>query len=286
MRQFTSSHVVVGLDGSPSSQRALDLAAVEAGLRDVPLCIIVVHDRADDKLSADTASQPLMDSERMVADARVRVLRHHPTLSVEADAIAGTAASALLAESARSCLTIVGRQGRGNPDRLSAGSTCVQVATLGQGPIMVTPATPALEPAPVVVGVNPATLAPAAIDFAFAEAALRGVALRAVYACCQQPEGGIFEPPDFDADTDGRAARALAEALAGWSGKYPDVTVEHAVEHSQVPAAALLAVSHHASLVVLGPHQRLGPPGLPLGTVAATLIHHALCPVAIVHPGM
>ena len=278
MRQFTSSHVLVGFDGSPSSQRALDLAAVEAGLRDVPLRIVVVHDRAD--------NQPPMDPERMLADARVRVLRHHPTLTVEGEAILGTPASALLAESARSCLTIVGRQGTGNPARLSAGSTCVQVATLGQGPIIVTPATPALEPAPVVVGVNPAKLPPAAIDFAFAESALRGVVLRAAYACCQQPEAGLFEPPDFGADPDGRAACALAEALAGWSGKYPDVVVEQAVEHGQVPAAALLAVSHHASLVVVGPHQRLGPPGLPLGTVAATLIHHALCPVAIVHPGM
>lgn len=82
-------------------------------------------------------------------------------------------------------------------------------------------------------------------------------------------------------ESDERAV--LAERLAGWAGKYPDVDVSRRIVRDR-PAAALVDESGRAQLVVVGSRGRGGFRGLLLGSVSQALLHHARCPVAVVRP--
>jgi nucleotide-binding universal stress UspA family protein len=73
----------------------------------------------------------------------------------------------------------------------------------------------------------------------------------------------------------------LAERLAGWSEKYPDVPVHRLVVRDR-PAHALVDESGRAQLVVVGSRGRGGFTGLLMGSVSQALLHHAHCPVAVV----
>ena len=77
--------------------------------------------------------------------------------------------------------------------------------------------------------------------------------------------------------------RLLAERLAGWGEKYPDVPVQRLVTRCR-PAATLIEQSQHAQLVVVGSRGRGGLVGLLLGSVSHALLHHAGYPVAVVRP--
>src|SRR4029450_4718326 len=82
--------------------------------------------------------------------------------------------------------------------------------------------------APVLLGVDGSSANGPAVGFAFEEAARRAVPLVAMHAwthpAAPMPDGLL--PPFYDADDmETEEARVLAEALAGWRDKYPDVVV-------------------------------------------------------------
>ena len=78
--------------------------------------------------------------------------------------------------------------------------------------------------------------------------------------------------------------RMLAELMAGWVGKYPDVPVQLRAVHAMNPSHTLIEASREAGLVVVGSRGRGGFAGLLLGSVSRDLVGHAHCPVAVVHP--
>jgi nucleotide-binding universal stress UspA family protein len=79
-------------------------------------------------------------------------------------------------------------------------------------------------------------------------------------------------------------ARVLAEALAGWRDKYPDVVVRRELTHGGA-RKSLIGATHRAQLVEVGTRGRGGFTGLLLGSVSQAVLHHAACPVAVVpHP--
>ena len=75
----------------------------------------------------------------------------------------------------------------------------------------------------------------------------------------------------------------LAEQLAVWQEKYPDVPTERQVIH-QRPAAALIELGHRARILVVGSRGRGGFTRLLLGSVSQAVAQHAPCPVAVVRP--
>jgi nucleotide-binding universal stress UspA family protein len=92
----------------------------------------------------------------------------------------------------------------------------------------------------------------------------------------------VLRPPARDGQPS--ADRMLAEAMAGWQEKYPEVTVRRRAVPSASPLATLIEEGAHAQLVVVGPRGRGGFAGLLLGSVGDGLVRHAHRPVAVVHP--
>jgi nucleotide-binding universal stress UspA family protein len=74
---------------------------------------------------------------------------------------------------------------------------------------------------------------------------------------------------------------SLAERLAGWGAKYPDVHVQRVVARTSA-ARALLDQAARAQLVVVGCRGHGEMAGLLLDSVSNALVHAAPCPVVIV----
>jgi nucleotide-binding universal stress UspA family protein len=88
---------------------------------------------------------------------------------------------------------------------------------------------------------------------------------------------------DWKAVEDTETGR-LAERLAGWQEKYPDVTVRRIVTRDR-PVRCLLEHSADAQLLVVGSRGHGQFSGMLLGSTSRALIYHAPCPLLVARPG-
>ncbi|HET6212436.1 MAG TPA: universal stress protein [Micromonosporaceae bacterium] len=273
--------VVVGVDGSPASLAAVELAAEEAVGRVAPL--VVVHARGE-HARFGAAEQPgqLDAARRVLAVAAGRARAEHPGLSVTEKLVPGDPAEALLARSRDACLLVVGYRGRHALGGAPLGSVAIRVIGGADVPIIVhrplDTSIPVHQPRPVLVGVTAAG-SDAVVEFGFAEAALRGAPLLAMLVW--PPPGGTGPIGDAAAGRQ-EADQVLREALAGWADKYPDVDVCRLVRRGLDVPVALTATSHSAQLVVVGSAHRADLARRTASSVSQVLVHRAGCPVAVI----
>ena len=281
--------IVVGVDGSASSLAAVDLAAAEARLRDVPLR--VVHAFVWPFFGVPLGPSPFgpaegglqHDAERVLDQAVERARHAAPDVGIDGEIVTGGGAAVLVAESRDAVMVVVGDRGLGGFSGLLVGSVAVQLAAHAECPVLVVRGQ-AHPGGPVVLGVDGSAEASAAIAHAFQEAWLRGVPLVAVHAWLDPVvhAPGDIMPVVFDVDrVAAEEARVLADALAGCREQYPDVVVREDLARGAT-RAALIDRSIDAQLLVVGTRGRGGIRGLLLGSVSQTAIHHAACPVLVV----
>ena len=75
----------------------------------------------------------------------------------------------------------------------------------------------------------------------------------------------------------------FAEAIERERALVPHIEMHTKVVHNH-PAQALLDEADGAELIVVGSRGRGGFTGMLLGSVSQAVLHHAPCPVAVVHP--
>ena len=139
----------------------------------------------------------------------------------------------------------------------------------------------------VVVGVDDSEQAAAALRWALAEGALRGVPVEVVHSWSPPmsalPFGATLvvpvDEPAIDAAARQHLDQVVAAALAEMDGPAPDV---QPTVLPGAPAMTLIEVSETADLLVVGSHGRTGLSKLVLGSVALSCVHHAHCPVVVV----
>ncbi len=281
--------VVVGVDGSEEALRAVDLAARLANERQRALRVVhafiwpEMHVPLGPAPGAPEDAGLAHDAERVVSAALVRARTAAPDLRVEGEVITGPAVPVLLAESRSAVMTVVGSRGLGGFTGLLVGSVAVALAAHSKRPVVV--ARGELDrPGDVLVGVDGSADSSAAIAFAFEEACAEGTGVIAllVFRFPASGEPGDMVPLVYSAeDLADEEAVVLAESVAGFRDRYPDVPLRSLIVRDR-PGRALVHASERARLVVVGSRGRGGFTGLLLGSVSHAVLHHAGCPVAIV----
>ncbi len=169
------------------------------------------------------------------------------------------------------------------------GSLDVAVASHGRGEVVIVrgdPASESVRSGPVVVGIDGSPTSEGAIAAAFEEAALRQAPLVAVHVWSDLSFGaiagrpGLLTPPE---EFEQAESIILSERLAGWQEKYPDVAVTRKI-YMDGPRENLLKWSSRARMVVVGSRGRGGFRGMLLGSTSNALVQHANCPVFVVRP--
>ncbi|MGA5119569.1 universal stress protein [Streptomyces pseudogriseolus] len=270
--------VIVGVDGSPSSLAAADVAAEEARLRGARLRIVHAFARPADL-------DPMIHG--VLAETEQRIHERVPGLDVTRTVVSGDALTVLRTESRHAVLTVLGRRGRGLFGDLLLGSTSMQLATHGHGPLMVVRGRP--DPhGPVLLAADGSPAGNAAASFAFREAELRGAPLTAMHVWNTWSESTPYEDPgdplsvvvDLD-QLEQRHRQLLVDVIQPWASAHQGVTVQQRVERGRV-RQTLLEATREAQLVVAGARGHGGVAGMLLGSVSQALLHHADCPVTVV----
>jgi nucleotide-binding universal stress UspA family protein len=281
--------IVVAVDGSPASNAAASWAAHAAALRNIPLTVVhaVVTPTATwppvpypDSLAVrleDDGKKAIMHAVKIAEDA----MPADGKVTIGRELVYSTPAPALIKMSDEAEMIVVGTAGRGLLARGVLGSVSSTVVRNANCPVAVIHDEDLPDQhAPVLVGIDGSPTSERATALAFDEASRRGVDLIALHAWSDV----TTEVPFLDwATVEEEAQRSLAESLAGWRQRYPDVTVHRVVVRDQ-PARNLIDQAESAQLVVVGSHGRGGLTGMLLGSVSNTILHSVRIPVIVAKP--
>ncbi len=283
--------IIVGADGSPASHAAIRWAAHDAALRHLPLTVVHVINPAVTQwphgpLPDGVAVWQENEGRRILADA-LKIARdtakNDPAVSVDSEIYSSATIPTLIDLSKDAELMVVGSHGRGAFARGLLGSVSSSLVRHAHCPVAVIhdeqARTPSLvDRAPVLVGIDGSPASELATQIAFDEAARRCVDLVAVHAWSDTE---IIELPGVDwSAVKGEEERLLAEQLAGWQERYPDVTVHRHLVCDR-PARVLVEKSETAQLVVLGSHGRGAFAGALLGSVGNAVVQSVHTPVIV-----
>jgi nucleotide-binding universal stress UspA family protein len=280
--------IVVGIDGSECALKAVRWAAAEAVRRNVPLRVVTAFAWNQGQIFGGVGlgagyREIMLDEARKQLAAAVAVAEERAGVRAEPQLIVGFPIPVLREESRHAQMVVLGDRGHGGVSGLLVGSVALAMASRAACPVVLVRDDDAPvddNTRPVVVGVDGSPMSEAALAFAFEAASLRGVPLVAVHTWWDVlVDPAVAVLLDWEAiENDQR--QVLAERLAGWTEKYPDVQVERRVMRDR-PAAALVEESKRAQLVVVGSRGRGAAAGLLLGSVSHALLHKAHSSVAV-----
>lgn len=295
--------IVVGVDGSPDGNAAMQWAVHEATMRNVALTLVHAAARlpasspvlewSGESLPAEVVQQLDANARQVLADAAKLVddVTRERRLRVNSELSAAGPVASLVELSSKADMVVVGRSGHGALERALLGSVSTGLVHHAHCPVAVIRSD--FSPPPqgcVLVGIDGSPASELATAIAFDEASWRGVDLVALHAWTDA------EVPDLPsrewAGTTrtswtrlrSAAEETLAERLVGWRERYPDVTVQRVVVTNR-PAQHLIERSASAQLVVVGSHGRGGFAGMLLGSVGTAVVQAVRAPVIVARQG-
>lgn len=282
--------IVVGIDDSPAARVAVQWAAREAGLRNIPLTLVyAISPEVSTWLRTPLPAGVLrwqQDHGRRLIDGALRVVEEATApggpAGVNTEILASGAAPTLIEKSKDAEMVVLGAHGSGRwPGRL-LGSVSSALLRHAHCPVAIVhdedPSIFAASRSPVLVGIDGSPASEVGTAIAFDEASRRRVGLVALHAWSDLD---VSEWPGIDwPATQSMAEEVLAERLAGWQEQYPDVQVTRVVVQAQ-PARRLVEGAKEAQLVVVGSRGRGGFAGMLVGSVGETVAQMSPVPVIV-----
>ena len=292
-----SERVLVGIDGSECSMRALDWAASKTATFG-PVTALLAFSR-EPQIDGPTGSGLSGDLARLLRDEATvlldRSLAHHPELRDRARVVEGRAGPCLIEASADFDLLVVGSRGRSTLTETllgSIGSYCVKRARI---PVAVvtdqTDISSTIDE--IVVGVDGSANSLAALRWAV-DHVTPGGRIRAVD--CGPSPSHVLDPTESEAVTadhlweaigrvvevDGAGEGAAGEGAAGEGAEASAATIiEPWIEQGDA-RQVLGRLGREADLLVVGARGRQGLRHLVLGSVATALLHHPTATTVVV----
>ena len=289
----THPGVVVGVDGSPGSNVAVQWAARDAELRNVPLTLVhVVPATAGTWLESSLVPAWIggqRERGRQVLDEALKIAGEsckRGSAEIDCEMPSAITVPALVDLSKDADLVVVGCLGTGTLRGRHMGSVSSGLVYHAHCPVAVVHDGVQLNAdatrASVLVGIDGSRESELATAIAFDEASRRKVGLTALHAWS---DVSVFDDIVSLPGPGWPALRAvedeiLAERLAGWGERYPDVPVRRLIVRGE-PARGLVDASESAQLVVVGGHGRGGFAGMLLGSVSAAVVLLARVPVIV-----
>jgi nucleotide-binding universal stress UspA family protein len=291
MSEGPGAPVVAGVDGSASALDAVAWAADECLRHNAPLRLAHAYlppmpSRADLGTASDRIDKVLRAQGRSwLRQARAAARAVAPDIAITTRLARTGSVPLLVDESESARLVVLGSRGLDGFRELLVGSTASALVSHGRCPVVVVRRTTAPD-GPVVVGVDGSPVSEAAVAFAFEAASIREAPLTAVMSWPDLLLDRGYHDTKIAhdwAEVEDDERRLLAQRLAGWQEKYPDVRVDRVVGRERA-TRVLMRLGEQALLLVIGSHGLGGFTGMLLGSTAGTLMRHVPCPLAVVRP--
>ena len=285
--------IVVAVDGSEHADRAVEWAAEQAQLENRPLVAVSAAEWDHVHVSSWPASddgtpvrEAMLADARAVAEAAVALVRRErPTVVARPLVVPGDARLALVNLSHDARLMVLGARGRGPLRSMLLGTVSSGVAKRAACPVVVCrPQESGTIARGVVVGADGTPESLPVIEFAFAQASLRGLPLTVLHAYWDAVaavaglRSGSEQVPDPSDVEELRVV--LSRSVAGFSEKYPDVSVSLRLQHGLVDE--VLTRGQSWGLVVVGRHPMDSVWRMLTGGIATAVLERAQSTVAIV----
>ncbi|MEZ0089252.1 universal stress protein [Streptacidiphilus sp. EB129] len=291
--------VIVGAADAPSAVAAVDWAADEAALRGTRLHLVHAWQWEPGETPTPTTATPTtaastpvaaeveQGGERLLDELVRRARSRQAELEISSETADSSARDALNGLSGQAQVLVVGARGRGGFPALLIGSTSLYLAARAACPVVVVPDGGGEPVGGVTVGLHGQEPNDEVLSFAFETCLRRRLPLRAVHTWSYPliRLSGRLAPPVYErGHVEAEQARLVAELLAGWREKYPQVPVEEDIVRAG-PAKHLVTLSEHQQLLVVGRHGTPEGPVGRLGSVSQAVVQHARCPVAVIPVG-
>ena len=137
--------IVVGVDGSGHSRKALERAAAEAAAHGVPLTVLVIHQAVRDVYGSASHypedagnTEKAKEAAQAETDEVIAGLDAKPA-SVTVTSVHGLPADELIKASQGAYMLVLGRRGTGGFARLTMGGVSSQVVHHADCPVLIVP---------------------------------------------------------------------------------------------------------------------------------------------------
>ena len=277
--------ITVGVDGSPIGREALRWALAEALLRGARLR--VVHSWSIPPLTATGVGMiPAYDllrgelgaaAEKTLAGELEQAGARGENVEIEPRIVQGDAARAILDGAADADLLVVGSRGHGAVTGAVLGSVSRACLYHAPCPVAVVHASNHAQHSRIVVGADSSPGATAALEWAFAEARLRGAVVHVVTAY-EEPWGaaaGGHAGPELIVELRAALADDAERRLGEVRAAAPDDVEITGEAVFGPPGQALVEAAADADLLVVGSRGRGGFKSLLLGSVSQHSAAHA-----------